>query len=146
MGILASIFPSLLASGLTSNQAVSATNSAIELVDTLFTSDDERLDKQAVLARIALKADELQTKVNMTEATHRSVFVAGWRPFIGWVCGMALGWHFLLQPSIAYILAHMGHGIVAASPFDLTQLQTILFGILGLGTLRSAEKAVGKAR
>jgi hypothetical protein len=69
-------------------QAIASPISAFgDLLDKLFTSDDERLDKQAVLARIAQMPDQLQVMLTMTEAQHRSVFVAGWRPFIGWCCG-----------------------------------------------------------
>ena len=57
------------------------------VLDALFTSDKERLDKKAVLARIAQQPRLIQGEINKIEAAHKSVFVAGWRPFIGWVCG-----------------------------------------------------------
>ena len=60
------------------------------VLDALFTSDKERLDKKAVLARIAQQPTLVQGEINKIEAAHKSVFVAGWRPFIGWVCGLAL--------------------------------------------------------
>jgi len=79
-------------------------SSAARLVDELYTTDDERLDKKAILARITQEADRLQTNVNLAEAKHRSLFIAGWRPFIGWICGMALAWHFLFSPIGQYRL------------------------------------------
>ncbi|XDZ66711.1 3TM-type holin [Alphaproteobacteria bacterium LSUCC0684] len=120
-------------------------SSAARLVDELYTTDDERLDKKAMLARIAQEADRLQTNVNLIEARHRSLFIAGWRPFIGWICGLALAWHFLLSPIGEFLLAREGIDTSTWPRFDLSTLNTVLFGILGLGTLRTAEKAAGKA-
>ena len=63
---------------------------AAGLVDALYTSDEEKLDRQAALARIISLGDALQTQLNTIEGSQRSQLVSGWRPFIGWVCGMAL--------------------------------------------------------
>lgn len=155
MGILTSlmtniftsaVMPKKIAPNNTPHSAVtSAASTAADVIDTLFTSEEERLDKQAVLARIALHADALQTKINQSESQHRSRFVAGWRPFIGWTCGMALAWHFILLPFCQFGLAVLGITPQDLPAFDMAALNTILFGILGLGTLRTAEKAVGKA-
>jgi len=120
-------------------------SSAARLVDELYTTDDERLDKKAILARITQEADRLQTNVNLAEAKHRSLFIAGWRPFIGWICGMALAWHFLFSPVGEFVLAGQGIDTSAWPRFDLSTLNTVLFGILGLGTLRTAEKTAGRA-
>ena len=78
------------------------------VLDALFTSDEERLDKQAMLARIAQQPALVQTEINRVEAAHKSVFVAGWRPFIGWVCGMALFYNFVLRDMLLW-LAAFGH-------------------------------------
>lgn len=150
MGIWSSFVGGLLHQSL--KQQVTAINTkqpsvakkAADIIDTLFTSDEERLDKQTVLARIALQSDTLQTLINLEETRHRSPFVAGWRPFVGWVCGMALAWHFILLPFLHFLMAYLGQAAVEMPSFDLGALNTILFGLLGLGTLRTAEKAVGK--
>jgi hypothetical protein len=135
---------SAVGSAVGSGGGMTAAAAVADVVDNLFTSDEERLTKQAILARISLKADHLQAQINMAEARHRSRFVAGWRPFIGWVCGVALLWHFLFQPMLVYV--GVIYGFASPPPlFDLGQLNTILFGLLGLGTLRTAEKAAGKA-
>jgi len=120
-------------------------SSAARLVDEFYTTEDERLDKKAMLARIAQEADSLQTRVNLMEASHRSLFVAGWRPFIGWVCGLALAWHFLFSPIGEFLLAGQGIDTSSWPRFDLATLNTVLFGMLGLGTLHTAEKAAGRA-
>ena len=87
-----------------------------------------------------------QLEVNKTEATHRSIFVAGWRPFIGWVCGVALAYHFIFAPMLAFVL--VAFNVTGLHPsdlpvFDMDSLMTVLLGMLGLGGLRSFEKYKG---
>ena len=80
-----------------------------------------------------------QLEVNKTEAQHKSLFVSGWRPFIGWVCGVSMGFNFLAVPLL------MSAGFEIAS-LDLTTMMPVLMGMLGLGGLRTAEKIKGVAR
>ena len=82
---------------------------------------------------------ELQAKINETEAGHRTIFVAGWRPFIGWVIGAALLYNFILRDLI--IFAHPSWSDLPALQMD--ELFTILFGMLGLGGMRTWEKKQG---
>ena len=89
------------------------------------------------------KLIELQAEINKIEAQHRTIFVAGWRPFIGWVCGVALCWHFILQPITVMIIRLAGYEQVILPDFDFSQLSTILMGMLGLGGMRSYEKTKG---
>jgi hypothetical protein len=87
-------------------------------------------------------ADSAQTSVNQTEAGNASVFVAGWRPFIGWVCGGAFAWTFVLGPMVSY--AAKLAGITVALPvLDLSELTPVLLGMLGLGAMRTVEKVNG---
>jgi hypothetical protein len=86
-----------------------------------------------------------QIEVNKTEAAHRNVFVAGWRPFIGWVCGAAFAYHFVLQPVFIFALAAYGVSLELPS-FDMGALMTVLTGMLGLGGLRTFEKMKGAAK
>ena len=73
------------------------------------------------------------------------MFVAGWRPFVGWTCGIALAYHFVLSPILAFVLVLAG--IDTPMPvFEFSQLSTILMGMLGLGGLRSYEKMKGVQR
>ena len=135
MGILTSLMTNIFTSAAMSKRTTpnngphstitSAASTAADVIDTLFTSEEERLDKQAVLARIALHADALQTKINQSESQHRSCFVAGWRPFIGWTCGMALAWHFILLPLCQFALAVLGVTPQNLPAFDMTALNTI---------------------
>lgn len=84
-----------------------------------------------------------QIEVNKTEAASRNPFVAGWRPFIGWTCGVALAWHFVLAPFLMFIAAWVGFDVPRLPVFDMDNLMTVLLGMLGLGGLRSFEKVKG---
>lgn len=87
-----------------------------------------------------------QVEVNKAEAQHRSIFVAGWRPFIGWTCGVALAYHFVLYPIIVFGLAVVPDVPLQAEElptFDMSSLMTVLMGMLGLGGLRTYEKTKG---
>ena len=84
-----------------------------------------------------------QLEINKTEAQHRSIFVAGWRPFVGWTCGVALAWHFVLAPSIMFFSAYFGVELPKLPTFDMESLLTVLMGMLGLGGLRTFEKFKG---
>jgi len=89
--------------------------------------------------QLALQADTNQTQINTEEAKSPNLFVAGWRPFIGWVCGVAFAYHFIAQPLLAFIIANAG-GNVKLPTFDMQELTTVLMGMLGLGGLRTIEK------
>ncbi len=81
-----------------------------------------------------------QTKVNTEEAKSQSVFVAGWRPFIGWVCGVALAYNYVVMPFIVW-LSTWGSKTAPGMPvLDMGELMTLLFGMLGLGAMRTYEK------
>ena len=94
-------------------------------------------DKHAQEALLA------QIEVNKAEAASGSVFKGGWRPFIGWVCGAAFAYHFVLQPFILFGVAVAGVSIPELPSFDMGSLMTVMMGMLGLGGLRSYEKKQG---
>ena len=84
-------------------------------------------------------ANLAQIEVNKIEAASTSWFVAGWRPSVGWVCSLAMLYHFIIAPLIQYILTIFG--VQAALPeFDFSQLSTILMAMLGMAGLRTYEK------
>jgi len=91
----------------------------------------------------AHEANMIQAETNKEEAQHRSVWVAGWRPFIGWVCGFALAWHFVLSPVVLFFAAWFNVVLPALPSFDMGSLMTVLMGMLGLGSLRTFEKTKG---
>ena len=87
-----------------------------------------------------------QIIVNVEEAKHPSIFVSGWRPFVGWVCGSALAYVALLEP-LARFVATVTFGYVGSFPVIDTDLtMQVLLGILGLGGLRTWEKQKSVAR
>jgi hypothetical protein len=86
-----------------------------------------------------------QMQTNQTEASNANVFVSGWRPFIGWVCGAALVYHYILRPMLPWLLALLGKPMPPIPPLDMGDLITILLGMLGLGGLRTYEKKQGVA-
>jgi hypothetical protein len=100
--------------------------------------DEFTLDK-AEKAELIQEINKAQIEVNKVEANSNSLFVSGWRPFVGWTCGVALCYHFVLQPFLTFVLYSFGHQIILPT-FDMGTLTTILMGMLGLGGLRSYEK------
>jgi hypothetical protein len=98
----------------------------------------KELDPNAQL-EMAGKLAEVQTKINEAEATHRSVFVAGWRPFIGWVCGIGLMYAVFIEPLMRFVFTVKGW-VVTFPKIDTTVTMQVLFGMLGLVGARSYEK------
>ncbi len=84
-----------------------------------------------------------QIEVNKAEAASGSIFKGGWRPFIGWVCGLAFAYHFILQPILVFIFAATGANLPELPEFDMGTLLPVLGGMLGIGGLRTYEKQKG---
>lgn len=80
-----------------------------------------------------------QLEINKVEAASTNWFVAGWRPFIGWICGAGLGYQFLFMPIMNGIIKAIWHTAPFAA-LDVATLVSCVSGLLGLGTLRSVEK------
>ena len=119
--------------------------------DGLFTSDEERAAAKIVMEKLRQAPGALQTQLNMVEAAHRSIFVAGWRPFIGWVCGLSLAAYFLPQfisAAIVWvtIISKSGWTELPPYPADPSALMELVLAMLGMSALRTAEKAMGKAK
>jgi len=119
------------------------------VLDGLFTSDEEELTLENVKLRLAQKPILAQVELNKVEAGHRSVFVAGWRPFIGWVCGVGLGFYFIPQYALAaYIWTKLvlASGELAPYPVTADGLMELVLAMLGMGALRTVEKMTGKSK
>ncbi len=116
------------------------------LIDDLFTSDEERAEAKVKLLQMEQNGELAQIAVNMQEAKSENVFISGWRPAVGWTCTAAFAYAFVLQPFAAFIalVSGMDPVLLAALPdLDLGSMLPVLFGMLGLGTLRSVEKIKG---
>ena len=91
-------------------------------------------------------ASEAQTKINMAEARHRSIFVAGWRPGVGWVCAFGLFYATIGAPLISYYIAIAHPELPPLPELNTEALMTVLLGMLGFGGLRTFEKTKGLTR
>jgi hypothetical protein len=89
-----------------------------------------------------LGLSQAQTRINEIEAASQDKFVSRWRPAIGWICGAAYAYTFLLQPFAVFILAASGHAVEATQlpHIDVSELSMVLMGLLGLGAMRSFDK------
>jgi hypothetical protein len=93
----------------------------------------------------AIALGQQQSDVNKVEAASTRLFIAGWRPYVGWICGTGLGLQCIVAPFLTWFSAVIGHPTPFPT-FDNVLLQATLAGMLGLGfSLRSAEKITGKA-
>jgi len=121
-----------------------------KLLDRILPDKDKRdkaklalfeLKQNGELAKLASTTDlaKGQQAINTIEAGHKSLFVAGWRPSIGWTCSLAFLYHFVLQPVLVFALTVAGQTITVPT-FDMQSLLTVMLGMLGLGGLRTIEK------
>ena len=115
-------------------------------LDDLITTDGEKLDKEHIVARLEAAFVQKQLDVNAAEAQHRSIFVAGWRPAIGWICGIALFLQYIIHPFAVWGFALWQPNIFPPSVTDIADLNVILMGMLGLGGMRTYEKMRGLTR
>lgn len=99
--------------------------------------------QQAILATLQA-SDATQADVDKAEATNPDLFVAGWRPFIGWICGVSLLYQFVALPLGLFIGYATGHPFPKPPALD-DQLWQLMFGMLGMGGLRTFEKIKGVA-
>jgi hypothetical protein len=120
------------------------------LLDKFIPDADERARLAHEIATMSERhAQQLakgQIEINKTEAAHKNMFVAGWRPFVGWTCGIALAWHFVGQPLAVFVIAYSGIESPPLPAFEMESLLTVLLGMLGLGGLRTFEKTKGVSR
>lgn len=106
----------------------------------VFQNKQEKLSHEEIMARIAMQPQTAQQEISRIEAQHRSVFVAGARPAILWVCATGLSFVFVINPVLQWTTG-------AAGPELPTEaIMSMVYALLGLGTLRSIEKLNGRAK
>ena len=114
-----------------------------DVLDRFFPNKEEKekatREIEAKLTEHLASIDLAQLEVNKAEAGHKSMFIAGWRPFVGWTCGLALFYTYLIQPIAIFIMGQTGT-LVHLPEIDLGTMMPVLLGMLGLGGLRSWEK------
>ena len=81
-------------------------------------------------------------EINKAEAQSRNVFIAGWRPFLGWTMGFAMAYNYVIQPIAIFVLGQLDY-LVTLPALDMTEMMPVLLGMLGLGSLRTYEKKIG---
>lgn len=135
----------LIGSAISATPAGAVVGAASSIIDRVF-PDKTQAEKDAAALELQKVMNQFnlvtaQTDINKVEAANTNWFVAGWRPYIGWVCGTGLGYQFLLMPVgngvLAVVSATYAHVFVS---LDSSTLLACLSGILGLGTLRTVEK------
>jgi hypothetical protein len=121
------------------------------LLDDLHTSDKEKLDAQLELGKLSLENKKLdqaiqlgQIEVNKEEAKSLSWFTSGWRPAVGWACVGGLVYQLMFRPIFGWVAQNIG-GWTMPPSLEIETLMTLLFGMLGLGAYRTAEKVKGVA-
>jgi hypothetical protein len=105
----------------------------------IFGDKGEKLSHEQIMAKLAMQPQMLQVELNKVEAAHRSIFVAGWRPALGWVCAIGLGYAFIVEPVLTMFTER-----TPQSPTDI--MLELVLAMLGLGALRTVEKLSGKAK
>jgi len=111
------------------------------VIQAQMSADQVKADMFKSLLSSLAASDVAQNETNKAEAASSSLFVAGWRPFIGWVCGLGLAYQFLLWPFLTWFARIMG--VEPPPVLDGNSLMSLLTGMLGLSASRSYEKLNG---
>ena len=117
-------------------------NGVKNLFDELALTNEEK-------AKLIEKVNEAQTELNKLEATHRTIFVAGWRPFIGWVCGVSLACFFIPQfvlGAYLWVKTCLENGQIVDYPVSADGLFSLVTALLGMAALRTYEKKEGVSK
>ena len=108
-------------------------------------AEKDQMAQALALLQGQIQMNQGQLAIDQVEAANPSLFVYGWRPFVGWVCGSACAWNWVGLPVLTFLAAAFRHPL-AIAPADLTQMLPLLMGMLGMGALRTYEKTQGVAR
>ena len=117
-----------------------------KVIDRLWPDPAQAAAAKLELIKLQQSGELAQIAVNTEEAKHPSVFVSGWRPAIGWVCGAACAWNWIGLPVVKTALLVFADKTLPLAPADLTDMLPVLLGMLGLGGLRTIERLNGVER
>lgn len=136
MGDVMSWFTSLFSA--TAAEPIKAVGNVL---DALFTSDEETLTLELAKQRLAQQPALVQAEISKVQAQHRSVFVAGARPFLMWVCGLGFLFAFVINPIIQWLMPEIG-----SPDLPLDSMMELTLAMLGLSVMRTIEKINGVAK
>jgi len=105
------------------------------VVNQFMETPDEKRAAEIVNRKLQQRPDELQVEINKIEAGHRSIFVAGWRPMIGWICASALGWGWIIAPTLQFMFPER-----TLPAIEIGEAISLIMAMLGMGALRTYEK------
>lgn len=128
---------------------VDAASGIANIIDTFVETPDEKRMAEEIRLRMQREPAKAQTEINKIEAGHRSLFVAGWRPSIGWVCSVSLGMYYIPQFALgAFLWTKMSLEAdkLLEYPVDASSLMELVLAMLGMGTLRTVEKVLNKTK
>lgn len=100
-------------------------------------------DTNIAIIQAQVASDAAQIAVNAAEAAGGSFYNSGWRPAVAWICVVAFGLNYIVNPLIAQFLVLIGAEIPIVAAFDMATMMPVLIGLLGLGGMRSYEKVQG---
>jgi hypothetical protein len=130
-----------LLSSLFSSTATEPINAVGNVLDNLFTSDEEKMTLEIAKKRLAQKPALVQAEIMKVQAQHRSTFVAGARPFLMWVCGLGFLFAFVINPVLQWIAPELG-----SPELPLDAMMELTLAMLGLSGLRTVEKLKGVSK
>ena len=107
-------------------------------------AEKDQMAQAMAILQGQIQLNTAQLGVDTAEAGSKSIFVSGWRPFVGWVCGSACAWNWIGLPIAKFGMA-VAKRTMDVQPADLTQMLPLLMGLLGMGALRTYEKLNGVA-
>lgn len=115
------------------------------VIDKIFPNAEDANKAKTELLKLEQEISLKQLEINKQEASNPSIFVAGARPAILWVCATIFAYTYLIQPLVIFIWALTGHPVPALPKLDNSEVMSVLLGMLGLGGLRTFEKLKGVA-
>jgi len=137
-----------MAGGVITTAVAGVASQLVGGLDNLFTSDDERNEAKLKMQELLMQPQIQMGLTTLKEAEHKSIFVAGWRPGLGWVCVAGLAWEYVLRSLISSVLVMFGEvsKAVELPHLDAEQLIALVAVLLGVAGYRSFEKVKGVAR
>tara|TARA_R110000824_G_scaffold300370_1_gene488378 strand:- start:2485 stop:2901 length:417 start_codon:yes stop_codon:yes gene_type:complete len=121
------------------------------IVDEVFTSEDERNQAKIQLKKIEARLKEKQMSINLADAQSKAGGLSGfmqrsWRPMIGMSCALAIFWEFVLSKFILFFLGIFHYEVINLPELDMGTLMPLVMSLLGMGALRTFEKTKGVAK